>query len=150
MENEAKAAPVQYRTQMLGRLRNYRRDVDQMSKDVVKMLENFFSGVLSTSVGKAGLHSTVGSTSDCRSGGHKFKPSLAFMEIDQEIISMVTLPLELPFLEGWLSVSDKSKMYVQVNRLVHDNFMWSINGMGKESLFAGSRGHLTKMAAMHI
>ena len=37
MENEAKAAPVQYRTQMLGRLRNYRRDVDQMSKDVVNI-----------------------------------------------------------------------------------------------------------------
>ena len=38
MENEAKAAPVQYRTQMLGRLRNYRRDLDQMSRDVVNII----------------------------------------------------------------------------------------------------------------
>lgn len=43
MENEAKAAPVQYRTQMLGRLRNYRRDVDQMSRDVKRASAAGFS-----------------------------------------------------------------------------------------------------------
>lgn len=43
MENEAKAAPVQYRTQMLGRLRNYRRDVDQMFKDVKRASTAGFS-----------------------------------------------------------------------------------------------------------
>ncbi|OWF38610.1 vesicle transport through interaction with t-SNAREs homolog 1B-like [Mizuhopecten yessoensis] len=32
MEEEAKVAPVPYRTQMLGKLRNYRRDLEQASK----------------------------------------------------------------------------------------------------------------------
>lgn len=36
MENEAKAAPVQYRTQMLSRLRTYRRNIDQLTKDLKK------------------------------------------------------------------------------------------------------------------
>ena len=35
MENEAKGAPVQYRTQMLGRLRTYRKNIEQLSKDLV-------------------------------------------------------------------------------------------------------------------
>ena len=39
----------------------------------------------------AGLNSTIGSTSDCRSRGCKFEPKLghiAFVETDHEIISM--------------------------------------------------------------
>lgn len=31
MEEEAKVAPMSYRTQMLSQLRNYRRDIDQLS-----------------------------------------------------------------------------------------------------------------------
>lgn len=40
MENEAKAAPVQYRTQMTGRLRTYRRNLDQLGKDLKKKSES--------------------------------------------------------------------------------------------------------------
>lgn len=32
MEEEAKVAPMSYRTQMLSQLRNYRRDIDQLSR----------------------------------------------------------------------------------------------------------------------
>ncbi|XP_045162032.1 vesicle transport through interaction with t-SNAREs homolog 1B-like [Mercenaria mercenaria] len=42
MENEAKAAPVQYRTQMLGRLRTYRRNLDQLTKDLKRKSESGF------------------------------------------------------------------------------------------------------------
>ena len=35
MENEAKIAPVQYRSQMLGRLRTYKGDLETLSKDLV-------------------------------------------------------------------------------------------------------------------
>lgn len=36
MEGEAKVAPVQYRTQMLSRLRSYRRDLEQLSQQLQK------------------------------------------------------------------------------------------------------------------
>lgn len=32
MEEEAKVAPMSYRTQMLSQLRNYRREIDQLSR----------------------------------------------------------------------------------------------------------------------
>ena len=46
----------------------------------------------------AGLHSSVSSTSDCRSKGHKLRSHLGhiiFMEIDHEEISMDILPFPL-------------------------------------------------------
>ncbi|KAL4238678.1 Vesicle transport through interaction with t-SNAREs 1B [Mactra antiquata] len=43
METEAKSAPIQYRTQMLGRLRQYRRNVDQLNKDLKRQSESGFS-----------------------------------------------------------------------------------------------------------
>ncbi|WAR19882.1 VTI1B-like protein [Mya arenaria] len=39
MENEAKIAPTQYRTQMLGRLRTYRKNLDQLNKDLKRKTE---------------------------------------------------------------------------------------------------------------
>ena len=47
---------------------------------------------------KAGLHSAVGSVSDCRSRGREVQPQssyITFTEIDHEIISMAILPFLL-------------------------------------------------------
>ena len=55
----------------------------------------------------ARLHSTVGSMSDCRSKGCKLESQLdhiLFVEIDHEIICMVSLPLLL-IQEGQLPVT---------------------------------------------
>ena len=63
-----------------------------------------------------GPSSTVGSEFDCRSRGGVFHPvpSLTFVEIDHEIISMVILLLPL-IQDGLLSVTSE----VLVNRLVN-------------------------------
>ena len=58
-----------------------------------------------------GQHCAVGSTSDCRSSGHKLESHLGhihvtFLEIDHEIISMVIHLLKL-IEEGQLSVNGK-------------------------------------------
>ena len=58
----------------------------------------------------AGLHSTVGSATDCRSRGCKLESLLghiSYVEVDHEIVSTVVLPFIL-IQEGHLSVSGKS------------------------------------------
>ena len=58
----------------------------------------------------AGLHSAVGSESDCRSRNYEFESQLGhitFVEIDHEIIFVVILSLPL-LQEGQLSVTDVS------------------------------------------
>ena len=44
-----------------------------------------------------GVHSSIGSTSDCRSRGHKFESAWPhkFHRVDHEIISTVILPILL-------------------------------------------------------
>ncbi|XP_052275022.1 vesicle transport through interaction with t-SNAREs homolog 1B-like isoform X2 [Dreissena polymorpha] len=43
MENEAKIAPVQYRTQMLGRLRQFKRNLEDLTRDLKRKKEVGFS-----------------------------------------------------------------------------------------------------------
>ena len=60
-------------------------------------------------LGSVGLHSTVGSMSDCSSRGRKFDSQLnyIFMETDHKIISAVIFSLLLTK-EGQLSVTGES------------------------------------------
>lgn len=44
MEEEAKVAPMSYRTQMLSQLRNYRRDIDQLSRALKRGTASGFGG----------------------------------------------------------------------------------------------------------
>ena len=47
MEEEAKPAPGTYRSQMVAKIRNYRRDLDKLSRDLVSSGPNFIE-LLST------------------------------------------------------------------------------------------------------
>ena len=66
----------------------------------------------------AGFHGAISSGSHCISRGHMFKSQLshiAFMEIDDEIIFLVILPLLL-FKEGSYQLLMKECAQVLVNR----------------------------------